>query len=579
MTKRQRTVRLRIILVLVLSVLSVFGLRLFQIQGIDANAWAAMAENASKHEVRIPAQRGDIVDRNGEVMAGTVDAVALTANPTMTAANAPAIARVILEHLDDDVDYFDMVEKLRKPDTQFVYLERKVPTWKSSAILKDLKAQKIPGIFVEPETLRTYPGGSLAANLLGFLDGSGMGVSGIEKTYHEQLTGTDGVRRFAMSPQGERLPQGESHTTDAVPGQDVVTTVDRDLQWYADQRLAEQVRSVHAGWGLAITMDIKTGEILQSSQYPSFNPDTRQNMTNDRTVNRAVQNVYEPGSVQKLLTMASVVDQGKASATTKVRIPGAMDVGGFTIGDAWDHGTIKLTAAGVIAKSSNLGTVVASQQISSKSLYDYLRAFGLGRRTGIGLAGESNGILSDPSNWGKAEKSTISFGQGVSVTAMQMIAAVGAIANGGVYVQPSIVKGIGEEDGISPVVEPKTHRVISKRASAEVLKMMEATLGEGGSAPLANIDGYRVAGKTGTAWRIDPDTGRYVGGQYTVSFAGVAPADDPRFVTYVVIDNPRGSASGGYTAAPVFKDIMKTALERFGVAPSGTETPATKLEW
>lgn len=579
MTRAQRSRRLRAFLVIICVTLCAFGLRLVQIQGIDANAWAAMAREAASHEVEIPAPRGDIVDRNGDVLAGTVDAVAITADPSMTGQNAPAIADVIVDVLGDEVDYFGLIEELRKPDSRFVYLARKVPRWESTQIERTLRERRLAGVFVEPETLRTYPGGSLAANVLGYLDGSGTGVAGLEATFDEALTGTAGVRSFAMSPQGERLPLAETQTTDAVPGEDVVTTIDRDLQWYADQRLAEAVRSSGSGWGLAVTVDVESGEVLQLSQYPSFNPDTRENMDSSRTVARGVQHIYEPGSVQKVLTFAAAADQGKVDADTRFQVPGSLDVGGFTISDYWDHGLINMTAAGIIARSSNLGTIIAAQQMGDDVLHQYLTDFGLGQRTGVGLPGESPGLLSKHENWRSSHRATISFGQGVSVTAVQMVAALAAVANDGTYIEPRLVKGVRSADGIEELEAPETRRVVSERAAREVITMMEATVGEGGTAPAARIDGYRVAGKTGTAWRVNPDTGRYVRGQYTVSFAGMAPAEDPRFVTYVVLDNPSGNASGGGTAGPVFADIMQAALERYAVPPSGEPAPETPMDW
>lgn len=579
MTKAQRSKRLKVFLAIISVTMVVFGLRLVQIQGIDANAWAGMAREAAAHEVEIPAPRGDIVDREGNVLAGTVDAVAITADPSMTAENAPAIADVIVDVLGDEVDYFTLIEELRKPDSRFTYIARQVPRFESTRIERELRERRLPGVFVEAETLRTYPGEELGANILGYLDGSGAGVAGLESTFDEQLTGEPGVRSFAMSPQGERLPLAETQTTDAVPGHDVVSTIDRDLQWFADRRLAEAVRDSGSGWGLAVTIDVQTGEVLQQSQYPSFNPDTREGIDGPHTAARGVQHIYEPGSVQKVLTFAAAADQGKVDANTRFQVPGSLDVGGFTISDYWDHGTINMTAAGIVARSSNLGTIIAAKQLEDEVLHDYLTGFGLGQRTGVGLPGESPGILADPDTWRSSHRATISFGQGVSVTGIQMAGALAAIGNDGTYIEPRLVQGVRTEDGVEPIAEPETREVISPRAAREVLTMMEATVADGGTAPAAQIDGYRVAGKTGTAWRVDPDTGSYARGQYTVSFAGIAPADDPRFVTYVVLDNPSGDASGGGTAAPVFADVMQAALEQYGVPPSGKPYPDTSLEW
>lgn len=582
MTRRQRLTRnrLRVCLAVVCLVFGVFGLRLFQIQGIDAKAYASMAVRAGTSTVSIPASRGKITDRNGVELASSTDGLTLTADPSMTTANAPRIARILVETLGDKVDYFDTVAKLRTPKSRFVYLARQVPQWTANKALTQIAKSGYTGVFPQKQSLRTYPGGTLAANLLGYLDGSDTGVAGLEKEYNKVLTGKDGSSTFELSPTGQRIPMADSAVTDMVPGSDVTTTIDRDLQWYADQRLADAVRAAGSDWGLAITMDIRTGQLVQTSQVPTFNPDKRTGMDDYNTVSRSLQTVYEPGSVQKTVTMAALADQGKISPETKISVPSKLVIDNYPIGDYWQHGTLHLTAAGVIAKSSNLGTIVASQQMTDQKMHDYLVKFGFGSKIGIALPGESAGILAPAKSWTKANHATISFGQGISVTALQMMRAVGAIANGGVIIDPTVVSAITSADGEKTPVQAATgKRVVSKKAAAAVTRMMEAVTAPDGTAPAAAIKGYRVAGKTGTAWRVNPITGRYVRGQNTVSFMGFAPADNPRFLTYIVLDKPFANAGGGSTAAPVFHDIMSMALERFGVAPTGSKNPKVAQEW
>jgi cell division protein FtsI (penicillin-binding protein 3) len=572
--------RLHWCLVLVVAMFTVFGARLFQIQGVDASAYAAMAVEAGTASTVVPAPRGAIVDRNGEELATSVDALTLTADPSMTSDDAPQIARILGETLDDDSDYFELIDKLRTPDSRFVYLQRDVPAWTAKKALSAVAKAGYTGVFSEKKTLRSYPGGSLAANLLGYTNGDGKGVAGIEGKYDDQLTGTDGSTTYEVSQSGERIPMGDSTVSEMVPGRDVVTTIDRDLQYYADQRLAEAVKSSSSDWGLAITMDVKTCQIVQMSQSPTFDPDARTGMQDANTVSRAVQNVYEPGSVMKTITMAALADQGKVAADTPIVVPPKMVIDNFPIGDYWEHGTLHLTAAGVIAKSSNLGTIVAADQMSDAQMYSYFNKFGFGEKTGVGLPGESAGILKKGSEWTKANHATIAFGQGVSVTAMQMMRAVGAIANGGTMCHPSVVSDVVDADGEKqPVEQGATTQVVSKDASRVVTRMMEAVTAPDGTAPAAAIEGYRVAGKTGTAWRVDPSTGRYIRGQNTVSFMGFAPADNPRFLTYIVLDKPYSSAGGGSTAGPVFHDVMSMALERFGVAPTGAKPPKVAQTW
>ena len=582
MTRRQRLTRnrLRMCLAFVCFIFGIFGLRLFQIQGIDAQAYASMAVQAGTSKVSVPAPRGKITDRNGVELASSTEGLTLTADPSMTAANAPKIARILVETLGNRIDYFDTVAKLRAPKSRFVYLIRQVPQWTANKALDKIAKAGYTGVFPQEESIRTYPGGTLAANLLGYLDGSGTGVAGLESEYNKILTGKNGSSTFELSPTGQRIPMADSTVTEMVPGSDVTTTIDRDLQWYADQRLADSVRATGSDWGLAMTMDVRTGQLVQVSQVPTFNPDKQTGMEDYNTVSRLLQTVYEPGSVQKTITMAALADQGKITPETKISVPSKLIIDKFPIGDYWKHGTLRLTAAGVIAKSSNLGTIVASQQMSDKVMHDYLVKFGFGAKTGIDLPGESAGILAPAKTWTRANHATIAFGQGISVTALQMVRAVGAIANGGIIIDPSVVTGFSSADGEKTSIEaPTGKRVVSAKAAAAVTRMMEAVTAPDGTAPAAAIDGYRVAGKTGTAWRVNPITGRYVRGQNTVSFMGFAPADNPRFLTYIVLDKPFANAGGGSTAAPVFHDIMSMALERFGVAPTGSKNPKVPQTW
>ncbi|MFD1860024.1 penicillin-binding protein 2 [Aeromicrobium camelliae] len=572
--------RLRFCLIVVLAVFLLFGARLFQIQGVDAKAYAAMAVQTGTATTTVPAPRGEILDRNGVELASNVDGLTITADPSMTAEHAPQIARILYEKLPDRIDYFETIETLRTPDSRFVYLVRDLPASEATDAVEAVRDASYTGVFTEKEVLRSYPGGSLAANLLGFTDAEGKGVQGIEQMYDETLTGKDGSSTFEVSSTGQRIPMADSTVEEMVPGTSVKTTIDRDLQWYADQRLAEVVSSAGADWGLAITMDVKTCQILQISQSPTFDPDARTGITERNTVSRATQTVYEPGSVMKPVTMAALADQGLIDADSKIRVPSQMVIDGFPIGDHWDHGELQMTAAGVIAQSSNLGTIIAAQQMDDETFHDYLSKFGFGRATGVELPGESAGILEKADSWTDAKHATTSFGQGISVTAMQMMRALGAIANDGVACDPTVVESTIAPDGTeTPNEAGKSERVVSSEAAAQVTRMMEAVTADDGTAPAAQIEGYRVAGKTGTAWRVNPETGRYVRGQNTVSFAGFAPADKPRFLTYVVIDKPPASAGGGSLAGPVFHDIMSMTLERFGVTPTGSAPPKVEQYW
>ncbi len=575
---RRTQLRLRIFLLVIAFVMSLFAARLFQLQGVDANAYASMAQAEGTRSVTLHAARGQILDRDGAELASSIDAVAITADPSLTASAAPSIAAVLSDELG--LDYFSTVEKLRTPDTRFVYLARRIPTWKAEQVYDRLAAEGLSGVLQERDPLRTYPETDVAANLVGVVNAEGEGGSGLEQEFNDLLQGTDGEATYVTAPSGEYIPMADRTVTEPQDGTTLVTTIDRDLQWYANRRLAAQVRASGAEWGVAITVDARTGEIYQFSQVPSFDPNQLSDLDLDRVRNRGLQDVYEPGSVQKILTFAALLDAGLVLPTTRLVVPGVIEKDGFDIRDYDDRTErARMTATGALALSSNLGTIVAAEQMPDEQLAEYLRSFGLGEPTGVGLPGESGGILADPQTWGDAKRATVTFGQGLSVTALQMTAAVAAIANDGEYVAPQLVSGMRHQDGtFEPAPAPERHRAVSEQAAHDVAAMMTAVTKKGGTGPQGAIPGYLVAAKTGTSQRANPDGGYYASGS-TISYAGFAPADDPRFVTYVVIDNPKDGSGGGSGAGPVFHDIMSTVLQRYSVPPTGARYERVRLSW
>jgi cell division protein FtsI (penicillin-binding protein 3) len=469
------------------------------------------------------------------------------------------------------------VSLLRKTSTRYVELARHVKPELASAVVSQLQQAGYPGVYADKDTLRIYPADDVAANLVGFLTDDGIGAAGFEASLDDTLAGEDGSATVEMAD-GQQLPLADSTVVAPKEGTGVRLTIDQDLQFLAQRRLAQAVRESGGTAGYAVVMDVKTGQLLALADTPTFDPNQRKLSAPEDYGSRALQDVYEPGSVEKVLTFASLIDAGYITPRTKIRVPSVLPRDDTTINDYFTHGTLRLTATGVMAKSSNIGTVLATEKIPPAELYGYLRDFGFGSRTDVGLQGESQGLLPRPKDWLPITRDTVSFGQGLSVNAVQMAAGIAAIANGGVYVQPSLVDGyVDTEGGVTPAADPDRHRVVSTKAASLVARMMEEVVGPDGTAPLANINGYRIAGKTGTAQRVDPSCGCYRG--FTVSFAGFAPADDPRFVVYVVVQEPKDGNGGGLTGGPVFHDLMAATLQKFGVPPTGQREPALPVEW
>ncbi|WP_296605084.1 penicillin-binding protein 2 [Nocardioides sp.] len=569
--------RLRMGFVVIAMVLSVFGARLVQLQGLDPNSYAAMAAAEGVQNVVLPAERGDILDRNGKPLAGSVDGLMVVADPQMTAEKAPELARFLYHRLD--VDYVDTLRKLREPGSRFEYIARRVPATKATEVVEAADAAGFEGLDTRRDPLRDYPVGDVAANLVGFM-GTDEPLAGLERTFDHQLAGTDGSARYEVGG-GNRIPLGESTVTKAVDGQDLRTTIDLDLQWYAQRVLGQTVESARADSGFAVVMDSRTGELLAVADYPTFDANDPTGSPKEDLGSRAMQDVYEPGSVEKVLTVSSLMDLGLVTPRTKIVVPPQLQREDRPINDWFTHGTIHLTLAGVIAKSSNIGTVLAADKFEQGQLYDYLSAFGLGQPTDIGVRGESQGLLPDGSAWTHQMQDRIAFGQSVAVNGVQMAAAVNTIANGGVRISPSLIEGEATTDTGDVVGTDTTtkRRVVSAAAARDTMRMMERVVDpEVGVAPGAAIPGYRVAGKTGTAQATSEECGCY-DGTFDVSFAGFAPADDPRFTVYVVVKNPRNGGGGGSVGGPAFAKIMSYTLQRYAVPPTGTRPSRLPVEW
>ncbi|GAA2153315.1 cell division protein FtsI [Nocardioides koreensis] len=570
-------VRLRLGFLVIAMVLSVFAGRLVQLQGIDPNSYAAMAAAEGMVQVALKAERGDILDRNGKPLADSVDGEMVVADPYMTSDDAPELAKFLSSRLD--IDYFATLKKLRETDSRFEYLARRVPSTVATDVVNAAEEAGFEGIATRPDPIRDYPAADVAANLVGFM-GTDEALGGLERTFDAQLAGKDGSARYEVGG-GNRIPLGESTIERAVDGRDLRTTIDLDLQWYTQRVLAQTVQDSRAESGFAVVMDTRTGEILAEADDPTFDANHPLESPDEDRGARSMSGVYEPGSVEKVLTLSALIDAGKVTPRTRLEVPGELDREDRPIHDWFPHGLIHLTLAGVIAKSSNIGTVLAADKFDSGELRSYLTRFGLGQRTDIGVRGETKGILPGPSQWTHQVQDRIAFGQSLSVNAVQMAAAVNTIANGGVRVSPSLIQGsaITDDGTVVGSDHTTTRRVVSEKAARDTAHMMERVVDpDVGVAPAAAVPGYRVAGKTGTAQRVGEECGCY-DGTFTVSFAGFAPADDPRFTVYVVVQNPGNGGGGGSVAGPAFSKIMSYALRRYAVPPTGTHPSRLPVEW
>jgi cell division protein FtsI (penicillin-binding protein 3) len=575
--------RLRFALVAALTVFTVFGGRLVQLQGLDASALAAAALKSRSETSVLPSHRGDILDASGAVLATTYERRNITVDQMLvpeyndkkeklpnSQKGVIGAARALSPVLGLSVP--ELVKKLTGI-RRFSYVAKDV----EPNVWRDANELAIPGLFAEQASRRTYPNGQVAASVLGFLGSDGQPLSGIERTNNALLRGTDGELAYEKGANGQQIGTAMSTQTEPVPGRSIQLTIDRDLQWNTQQALAAQVKATGAKSGQAVIIDPRTFEVLALADVPTFNANAPGDAPAGDRENRALTDVFEPGSTSKVITAAAALEEGKAKPTTRLTVPGTLQRGGKTFHDAEGHGTEKLTLAGVLAKSSNLGTIKIGERMSKATMYGYLTKFGLGSQTGVGLP-ESRGILAPADQWSNSQRYTVLFGQGLSVTALQSAAVFATIANNGVRLTPRLVKAVADANGqLQPQPEGQRTRVVSARTAKQLRLMLESVVSENGTAVRASIPGYRVAGKTGTAQAYNDKCACYRG--YTASFVGMAPADKPRLVVAVFLQQPVHGYFGGTVAAPVFQQVMTYALARQGVPPSGTKAPKVSLSW
>ena len=565
--------RIRVLVLILAVVMFVFGLRLVQVQALQAGSYGERAVNEMEKVKTLQAPRGDITDINGVPFARSVAATSIVVDQTqiidpakVAAFVAPILGMKVSEVQESltGTRKWSMVARNAKPAT---WLKLTSAIDQYNAQFKAMSPERIIGFFPERSYVREYPSGSLIASLIGFVNHDGVGATGLESSMNSTIKGIDGKYSYANGYKAE-IPGSQSEIIPAQSGTSVRLTVDRDIQWVASKAIADAVKSSRALSGTVIVMDPKTGHILAHATAPTFDPNDTTKVSLVAMRNPSVLDVYEPGSTGKVMTVAAAMEEKKITPTTVLTVPDKLKRSVKVFSDHDPHPTQRLTTSGILAVSSNTGSIKIGEMISNDKLSEYLTKFGIGTKTGSGLPGESRGILPKVADWSGTTAPTVAFGQGYSVTAMQATSVFATIANDGVRVSPTVIAGTSDSSGnYTPSATRENVRVISAETAANMRLMMESVVSANGTAPSAAIPGYRVAGKTGTAQRIDDTCGCYRG--YTASFIGFAPADKPAYVISVTIQDPKGLHWGGYLGGPVFKKVMSFVLQSKGIAPTG----------
>ncbi len=582
-TKKASTakLRLRVGLALMLTLLLVVGGKLFLVQGLDMGGMAEAGINKRLTPVELPAERGQILDANGTVLASSVIRYDIVADQRVNT-NTPEFGRYNsatkeVDTVSRDQGIKDLASALGTDaaalttaltgDKPYVVLAREVKPDLEDAISR----LSIPGVVSKPVSKRVYPNGSVAGGVIGFLQDGTTGQAGIEQTQDEVLRGTPGKRVFEIGADGLRIPVATDELTPAVNGKDVKLTLNTDLQYFAQQAIQSQVNSLSAQWGSIVVMDVKTGNIVVMADTNAPDPNKPGGVAAaDRGV-RSVTAAYEPGSVEKMITAAAAIEEGKASPLDTFTIPPTVTIDGETFSDAFTHGTEKRTLAGILGWSMNTGTVMVGSRLSKQQRYDWLRKFGIGEAPDIGLPSEAKGILAKPDQWDNRQQYTVLFGQGVSQSTLQTVRAYQSVANDGVMLQPRLIDSYISPDGTEEKVPAKeSRRVVSKETAQKIRDILESNVTEG-EIKEAAIDGYRVGAKTGTSEAPREDGLPGFDG-FTASMVAMAPMENPRFIVEVVVQRPKGNIYG-ITNGPVLRSVLGQVLRTYNVPPS-TGTPA-----
>ncbi|MEY4989817.1 MAG: hypothetical protein RIS08_43 [Actinomycetota bacterium] len=560
-----------------LVLVGLLGVRLIDFQVVQAAEIKEKSMERRSVTQTLTALRGQIEDSSGQILARTVFRYDVNVAPK----NVAPVIRYSEDGTRTEIPVEQITQELAKllnipaqeiapklvGDSQYANLAKRVDA-ETYSLIRELR---VPWIYFDRFADRLYPNGAVAGNLLGFVGADAEPLAGLERQYNTCLAGVDGQETYERSAEGVRIPASSVVTQPIQNGGNLKLTIDSNLQFFAQQVLADSVNDLSADWASAVVMEVKTGKIIVAAEAPSVDPnDPAASKAQDRG-SRIFQSAFEPGSVMKALTVAMVLDTNTANERDKVKAPYSLklDFPGGSVQDSFGHETYYLTLGGVLRYSSNTATVQFGRQIDKEVRYEYLKKFGFGKQTALRFEGESSGILHPVDEWDKMTNFTTLFGQGISVTGIQMASAYQAIANGGVKLDPILVTGCAHEDG-KVTMQPKQSsvRVLSEAKAKNTLELMEKVVEFGGVGKNAAIPGYRVGGKTGTA-QVQEGSG--YGRRFAISFYGVAPIEDPQYVVGVTIFRPVGETNSMKTT-PVFKAIMQQVLKHYRVPPSTTKS-------
>ncbi|MGO1950398.1 MAG: peptidoglycan D,D-transpeptidase FtsI family protein [Mycobacteriaceae bacterium] len=612
-----------IVVIIVVVLVAALILRLTWVQLVKGPELSAMASEQRTAVISEPAHRGGIVDRNGQQLAYTMEARSLSVNPHLlmdwmeenhnlhSDTVSPPEERLeeivtglpeMLSELHEDTeetgnedsgDDEESVDNVREEDIR----EKLTSDSTYEVLVRDVDpdvAEQIvdeyPEITAERQDIRQYPNGAVGQNVVGKISRDNEGQFGMELSQDSRLQGTNGSRTVDVGANGLAIPGSTRDRHPAVDGDTYELTMDLEAQTYIQQLVQQAKDNSGAESANAVVLDAESGEVVSMASSDTINPqgDLEEQLDDGKVFgNRVVQDAYEPGSVAKVITAAAAIEEGKTAPDEVLQVPGSIDMSGVTVKDAWDHGEVPYTTTGIFGKSSNVGTLMLADRVGEDAFADYIDKFGVGQATDVGLPSETSGYVPDLSQWSGGTFANLPIGQGMSMSLLQMASIYQAVANDGVRINPSIVRSATDSSGAEiPQDEPKSTEVVSPETANTVLDMFRAVNQsdpagvQQGTAPAAGIEGYQTSGKTGTAQKIDPETRAYSNSDYWITYAGIAPADDPRFVVAIMLDDPeRGTdGGGGQSAAPLFRDITSWLLDHYNVPLSPEAAPRLTLE-